>query len=119
MKKLVIMFVLSLTSSFVFSQNSASISESQLRSGKSSGVYEFSVPESITAEKVEAVKGYYKDYFSVSFNEATDVLKVTLLRNEEPNLNVVNRLLVALDLRTISVGGENMTFQDMKDKYLK
>jgi hypothetical protein len=32
---------------------------------------------------------------------------------------VINRLLVALDLRTISVGGENMTFQDMKDKYLK
>ncbi len=119
MKKLVMMFVLSLASSFAFSQNSASISETQLKTGKSSGVYEFSVPESITAEKVEAVKGYYKDYFSVAFNESTDVLKVTLLKNEDSNLNVVNRLLVALDLRTISVGGENLTFQDMKDKYLK
>lgn len=119
MKKLVMMFVLSLASSFAFSQNSASISETQLKTGKSNGVYEFSVPESITAEKVEAVKGYYKDYFSVAFNESTDVLKVTLLKNEDSNLNVVNRLLVALDLRTISVGGENMTFQDMKDKYLK
>ena len=119
MKKLVIMFVLSLASSFAFSQNSASISESQLKTGKSNGVYEFSVPESITAEKVDAVKGYYKDYFTVAFNESTDVLKVTLLKNEDSNLNVVNRLLVALDLRTISVGGENMTFQDMKDRYLK
>ena len=119
MKKLVMIFVLSLASSFAFSQNSASISESQLKTGKSSGVYEFSVPESITAEKVEAVKGYYKDYFSVVFNESTDVLKVTLLKNEDSNLNVVNRLLVALDLRTITVGGESMTFQDMKDKYLK
>ena len=112
-------FVLSLASSFAFSQNSASISESQLKAAKSSGVYDFSVPESITAEKVDAVKGYYKDYFSVSFNESTDVLKVTLLKNEDSNLNVVNRLLVALDLRTVSVGGENMTFMDMKDKYLK
>ncbi|WP_300360341.1 hypothetical protein [Fluviicola sp.] len=119
MKKLVMIFVLSLTSSLVFSQNSASISETQLKTGKSSGIYEFSVPEAITAEKVEAVKGYYKDYFSVAFNESTDVLKVTLLKNEETNINVINRLLVALDLRTISVGGENMTFQDMKDKYLK
>jgi hypothetical protein len=119
MKKLVIIFVLSLTSSFVFSQNTASISESQLKTGKSTGVFEFSVPESITAEKVEAVKGYYKDYFSVAFNESTDVLKVSLLKNEEPNQNVMNRLLVALDLRTIAVGSENMTFQDMKDKYLK
>ncbi|TSJ45844.1 hypothetical protein [Fluviicola chungangensis] len=119
MKKLIMMFVLSLASSFAFSQNSASISESQLKTGKSNGVYEFSVPESITAEKVDAVKGYYKDYFTVAFNESTDVLKVTLLKNEDSNLNVVNRLLVALDLRTISVGGENMTFQDMKDRYLK
>lgn len=113
------MFVLSLATSFAFSQNSASISESQLKTGKSNGVYEFSVPESITVEKVDAVKGYYKDYFTVAFNESTDVLKVTLLKNEDSNLNVVNRLLVALDLRTISVGGENMTFQDMKDRYLK
>ncbi len=119
MKKLVMIFVLSLASSFAFSQNSASISSSQLKTGKTDGVYEFSVPESITAEKVDAVKGYYKDYFSVAFNEATDKLKVTLTRNEESNLNVVNRLLVALDLRMIAVDGQEMTFQDMKDKYLK
>ncbi|MNK18565.1 hypothetical protein D3C87_367730 [compost metagenome] len=112
-------FVLSLASSFAFSQNSASITESQLKSGKSSGVYEFTVPESITAEKVDAVKGYYKDYFTVAFNETTDQLKVTLLKKEEMNVNVMNRLLVALDLRMISVGGQEMTFQDMKDKYLK
>ena len=111
--------VLAFASSFAFSQNAASITESQLKSGKSSGVYEFTVPESITAEKVDAVKGYYKDYFTVSFNEATDQLKVTLLKKEEMNVNVMNRLLVALDLRTISVGGQEMTFQDMKDKYLR
>lgn len=111
--------VLALASSFAFSQNAASITESQLKSGKSSGVYEFTVPESITAEKVDAVKGYYKDYFTVSFNEATDQLKVTLLKKEEMNVNVMNRLLVALDLRMVSVGGQEMTFQDMKDKYLK
>ncbi len=119
MKKLVMLFVLSLATSFAFSQNSASISESQLKTGKSNGVFEFSVPESITAEKVEAVKGYYKDYFTVAFNESTDILKVTLLKNEDMNINVINRLLVALDLRTITVGIESMTFQDMKDKYLK
>ena len=113
------LFVLSFATCFAFGQNSASISESQLKSGKSNGVFEFSVPESITAEKVEAVKGYYKDYFTVAFNESTDVLKVTLLKNEEMNINVINRLLVALDLRTVTVGGESMTFQDMKDKYLK
>jgi hypothetical protein len=119
MKKLVMIFALSLASSFAFSQNSASINETQLKAGKSSGVYDFTVPEAITSEKVDAVKGYYKDYFTVSFNEATDQLKVTLLKNEDSNLNVVNRLLVALDLRTISVDGQSMTFQDMRDKYLK
>lgn len=113
------LFVLSLATSLAFSQNSASISESQLKTGKSNGVFEFSVPESITAEKVDAVKGYYKDYFTVAFNESTDILKVTLLKNEDMNINVINRLLVALDLRTITVGSESMTFQDMKDKYLK
>jgi cell shape-determining protein MreC len=119
MKKLVMIFVLSLASSFAFSQNSASISETQLKSGKSNGVYEFTVPESITSNKVDAVKGYYKDYYTVDFNETTDKLKITLLKNEEMNINVMNRLLVALDLRTISVNGQEMTFQDMKDKYLK
>lgn len=111
--------VLSLASSLAFSQNSASISSGELRSGKSSGVYEFSVPEAITAEKVDAVKSYYKDYFSVAFNESTDKLKVTLTKNEDMNINVINRLLVALDLRMITVDGQEMTFQDMKDKYLR
>ncbi|WP_343747909.1 hypothetical protein [Fluviicola sp.] len=119
MKKLVMIFVLSLASSLAFSQNSASISSGELKSGKSTGVYEFSVPESITAEKVDAVKSYYKDYFSVAFNESTDKLKVTLTRNEDMNINVINRLLVALDMRMISVDGQEMTFQDMKEKYLR
>lgn len=119
MKKLVMLFVLSLATSFAFSQNSASISEGQLKSGKSNGVYEFAVPESITSEKVDAVKGYYKDYFSVDFNESTDKLKMTLLKNEEMNIKVMNRMLVALDLRTVSVNGQEMTFQDVIDKYLK
>ena len=119
MKKLVMIFVLSLASSLAFSQESASINESKLKTGKTTGVYEFSVPESITAEKVDAVKGYYKEYFTVTFNEATDQLKVTLLKNEESNLKVVNRLLVALDLRTVTVDGQSMTFEDMKEKYLR
>lgn len=119
MKKTVIICALTLLSSFAFAQSSASISPSQLKSGKNSGIFEFKVPEAITAEKVDAVKGYYKDYFTTSFDETTDVLKLTLLKKEEMNINVMNRILVALDLRTVQVDGTEMTFQDMKDKYLK
>lgn len=119
MKKIVIICAVTLLSTFAFSQSSASITPNQLKSAKNSGIYEFKVPESITTEKVDAVKGYYKDYYTVSFDEATDVLKLSLLKNEEMNINVINRILTALDLRTIQVDGVEMTFLDMKDKYLK
>jgi hypothetical protein len=119
MKNLVLLLIATTFGFFGFSQEFASITKDQLKNGKSTGVYEFKLPESIDQAKVDAVKGYYKDYFTVNFDEATDVLKVNLLKNEEVNITVMNRILVALDLRTIKVDGKEMTFQDMKDAYLK
>lgn len=119
MKNLVLLLIASTFSFFGFSQEFASITKEQLKSGKTSGVYEFKLPESIDQAKVDAVKGYYKDYYTVNFDEATDVLKLTLLKNEDVNINVMNRILVALDLRQIQVDGKEMTFEDMKSTYLK
>ncbi|HRP54196.1 MAG TPA: hypothetical protein PLI97_11905 [Fluviicola sp.] len=119
MKKIVTIIALMFTCSFAFSQNSASISVDQLKSAKASGIYDFLVSESITSEKVDAVKGYYKEYMTVTFDEKTDNLHVALTENATLNIHVINRLLVALDIRSIQISGTETTFQDMYDQYLK
>lgn len=118
MKKLVMLFVLTVASSFAFSQDAAAISVSQLKEAKSKGIFEFTVPENITEEQVNAAKGYYTTYFTVTFDEATDKLKVVLTSNEALNIQVVNRLLVSLNLKSVNVDGKEMTYQEVMEKYL-
>jgi hypothetical protein len=119
MKKLILLFVISVASLFSFAQKTATISKVALASGKKSGQYSFVLPTDITAKQVDAVKGYYKDYFTTVFNPTTHSLQLNLLSKEEMNLQVINRIMLSLDIQEFNVGQEKVSFTELFEQYLK
>ena len=119
MKKIILLFVISFASLFSFAQKVATISQESLASGKKSGIYSFVLPAEITAKQIDAVKGYYKDYFTTVYNPTTHTLKLNLLAKEEMNLQVINRIMLSLDIQDFKVGDEKLTFTELFERYLK
>jgi hypothetical protein len=119
MKKLIVLFVVCVISVFSFGQNSATITKDALVSGKSTGKYVFVLPSSVTTEKVDAVKGYYKDYYSTNFDAKSHTLTVQLIQNEEKFIRVINRMMVGLEIRDFNVSGTTLTFEEMFQNYMK
>lgn len=119
MKKLIVLFVVCVISIFSFGQNSAQISKDALVSGKSTGNYLFVMPARVTNDQVEAVKGYYKDYYSVVFDSKAHTLAIHLIQNEEKYIRVINRMMVALEIRDFDVSGSTLTFEEMFQNYMK
>lgn len=119
MKKLILITAVVFSAFFAAAQQTATVSSANLTKGKTSGTYVFTLPDAITNEQVEKVKGYYKDYFSVNFDAAKHTATIGLVKNEEVNKRVVNRFMVSLDIRTFAVDGNNLDFDTVFEKYMK
>lgn len=119
MKKLLVLLVVCFISALSFGQKVAAISKDALAAGKSTGVYSFVMPADVTSAQVESVKGYYKEYYTVAFDAKSHVLTMTLTQNAEMNIRVMNRMMVALEVRDFKVGDTNMTFEELYENYLK
>lgn len=119
MKKFILLFVISVASLFSFAQKTATISKEALSAGKKSSQFAFVLPNDITAKQIEAVSGYYKDYFTTVFNPTTHTLRLTMLSKETINLQVMNRIMLSLDVQDFKVGDEKLTFTELFERYLK
>jgi hypothetical protein len=119
MKKILLALVVMLATFAASAQKSASVSAKALESGKSTGTFVFVLPADVTAKQVDDVKGYYKDYFTVSYNELKHEATVVLTANEAMNKRVILRFLSSVGARTVSVDGSEKTLEDFYDMYLK
>jgi hypothetical protein len=119
MKKIILLFVISVASLFSFAQKTATISKEALLAGKKSSQYAFVLPNDITSKQVDAVSAYYKDYFTTVYNPTTHTLRLTMLSKDTINLQVINRIMLSLDVQDFLVGAEKLTFTELFDKYLK
>lgn len=119
MKKVVIVLGLVFAGFTLNAQEGIAIKPAQVHQAYKTGVFAITVPENITTENVESLKGYYKDYFTVSFDENTDVLTFNLNKDKEAAFRVVNRMLVGLELKTFVVDGQTLTFDELYAKYYK
>ncbi len=119
MKKIVSLICFCILSMISFGQKTATIAQESLLNGKKSNSYVFGMPADITAAQVDGVKGYYKTYFTATLNEKTHELTVVLSSNEESNKRVINRMMVSLDVRSFSVNGKEMDFENLFQNHLK
>lgn len=119
MKKILLALVVMLATFAASAQKSASLSAKALESGKSTGTYVFVMPSDLTAAKVDEVKGYYKQYFTVDYNQVKHEATVVLLENKEMNKRVILRFLSSVGTRTVNVDGKDKTLEEFFDNDLK
>lgn len=93
-------------------------SKTELTTSKTTGVYKFELPNR-TAEDIEKSAQYYTHYFSVDFDESTNVATLTLTESEMTNRAVIARFLVAAKMSEVSVDGQSMPVMDFMEEYLK
>ena len=120
MKKLLLFTLVCFASVLSFGQKTANASTESLQKGKTSGTFVFVMPSDVTAAEVDGVKNYYKQYFSATMDEKKHELVVTLInKDDETSKRVINRLMVSLEVSSFSVGGTELSFDEMFDKYMK
>lgn len=119
MKKILLILTVVLSSIAATAQETATTTAASLTKGKTSGVFEFALPASVTAEQVEKAKSYYTQYFTVAFDQKSHQAVLTMTKNEPINRRVMHRFLVTLNVQTIKVDSEDYTFDALYDKYLQ
>ena len=100
-------------------QKTATATPESFTKGKSAGVFTFTLPADITAEKVNQSRNYYTQYFTVNFDEAKHIVTISLAKNEEMNKQVINRFMTSLDIRSFKIADKDYTFRTMFDEYMK
>jgi hypothetical protein len=122
MKSLLFFFLFVGAASSFFSQETFIVGRSQsvseLVQSKSSGVYTFYFPASITKEKIETAANYYPTYFAYSINEVENSIKITLLENTLNNRRIIMRFLMSSRLQKINVEDTELLVQDFFESYL-
>lgn len=123
MKKLVytLMFLVGFaTMSFAQDANEIVMTEgaTELESSKKDGAYVF-----ILSDKTEAVisqsADYYKNYFTVQFDEASQKVNLNMVENNERSRSVIVRFLVGSGVRHANVDGKIISINDFMENYLQ
>ncbi len=105
-----------------FSQTEAAVANSAgktaLEASKTSGQYSFTLPESATPESVAKNAGYYTDYFTVAYDEASRVANISMVYNEPQSRIIIARFLSASGAREVEIDGVNYSIGDFIQNYL-
>jgi hypothetical protein len=124
MKKIIsILFFLVGLLSFSFSQEAHQIATfkgaEDLAASKTSGLYEFTLPSTLSKESIDKSASYYKSMFTVDFDEASHKATLTMVDNTLKNRYVMVRLLTACKVNHVTVDDETLQLYDFIDSYLK
>jgi hypothetical protein len=94
-------------------------SKATLVKGVSTGIIEIKLHEAITKEDVEKYASYYKNIFTVSFDEKSRLASIKMLQNTSANRMVILRFLGANQVQNVIVEGKLFTLNDFYENYLK
>lgn len=121
MKKLFyVLFVLVGFATTTIAQESVATTKgkAELVKGKQDGYYEITLPNSVTAEDVAKNSKYYVYYFTVNFDEASKVAKITMVENDSKNRTIIMRFLSALKVDGVNVDGQVIGLEEFKNNFL-
>ena len=124
MKKLLslITFIILISFSMTFSQTeNITIAQSkiELEKSKQNGIYYFTIHAKASKEDVAKSAAYYPSYFSVDYDDASKIAKITMIENNEKTRLVLLRFLSSVRSQKIQVDGTSMLIHEFYDKYLK
>lgn len=90
-----------------------------LRTSKTNGVYEFTLPSGVTADDVAKNSKYYELYMTPTFDANSHEVKIELKENADKNRYIIARFLTVCGVQEIAVDGKNYTMSQFIDTYLK
>jgi len=100
------------------SQTAVSKGTEALANSKASGDYVF-VLNGKTESEISDAAAYYKQYFTVNFDESSQTVKINMVENDERARAVIVRFLVASGVRNVDVDGNSVSINDFMTKYLQ
>lgn len=94
-------------------------SRANLISGVESGSIDITFPETISRDEVENYAGYYKNAFTVTFNEKSHVVNFKMVDNTSSNRLIILRYLSANQVQNVIVEGKSFMIYDFYENFLK
>lgn len=123
MKKLVAFIFFAVLVNFTYAQDAAKYavfgSAEQVNKSKETGIYEFTFPAHITAEKVSRTASYYTDIFQVDYNPSTRLAKVSMKENDGKSRYIILRFLLANEIYDVNFDGKVMPSYEFAEQNLK
>lgn len=93
--------------------------KANLLKGVETGLIEISFPQTTVKEDVEKYASYYKNIFSVNYNENTHVASIKMVENNSSNRKVIMRFLSANQVQNVIVEDKSFLVNDFYENFLK
>jgi hypothetical protein len=87
--------------------------------GVQSGLIELTLPENISKSDVEKYGSYYKNSFSISFDEKSHLATIKMVENTSNNRRVILRFLSANQIQNVVVEDKSFLVNDFYENFLK
>lgn len=120
MKKLIILFAITLFASVGFAQTATvEGTAATLKKNLSENYVQFTMPSEVTSEVVEKSAQYYTDYFTVDFKAESKTARINILDQEDQARRVITRFLLSTGVRTVSFEGKDYTIMEFYSNFLE
>ena len=90
-----------------------------LQKSKSTGTYVYKMPNGTTDAEVTKAASYYKDFFTVSFDESTLEATVEITGEKQPSTQIMMRFLSGSGVSYVNVEGKDYDLQAFYTDHLK
>lgn len=120
MKKLFLLFAITLFAGVAFAQTAnVSGTEESLNKNLEENFIEFEMPEEVTSDVVEKSAQYYTDYFTVDFDENTQIARINITDQKDQAKRVISRFLLSSGVRTINFQNKDYTIMEFYSNFLE
>ncbi len=94
-------------------------SSDNLASENKKGLYQFTLPEGVTAKEVALSSEYYTLYFSVAFTEENHQAVITMKDSDDRSKHIICRFLVSLGVEEVQFNAAKYPVEDFYQKFIK
>lgn len=120
MKKLFMLSIILFSSIVAFSQTATIDGNKEtMKKAVEKGVFEISMPSSVSIDDINKNKEYYTDYFTVDYNDANKLATITMVDDSAKSRRVITRLLLSVGVKEVNVDGKDYTFNDFFNTFLQ
>jgi hypothetical protein len=120
MQKLFFSLIFTLVTLISFGQDVANFGTSTtIIQGKQVGKFEVKLPSRVTNEDVSNYAQYYTNYFTVTYNNKTNIASIQMVNNDSQTRRIIIRFLAANQISLVSVDNTPYDLNTFYDNFLK